>query len=160
MDARLIALKLFLKELGISGNISTLPNRKLLQKAVYLGQQTGVDLGYRFGWYVRGPYSPALTRDYYSLTEAITAGERDYESKGFPSSVKERLSKAKALLKVPPDLDIEKPDWAELVASLHFLLQVGKYSAEEATKIIENEKPHLSQYVKQALSHIKQNPLR
>lgn len=159
MDARLIALKLFLKELGISGDISTRQKRKLLQKAVYLGQQTGVDLGYRFGWYINGPYSPALTRDYYSLTESIASGEDDYRRKKFPRSILERLSKATALLEQPEGLDISEPDWAELIASLHFLKNVGKYSEKEAREIIKKEKPHLIKYVDRALSHIRDNPL-
>src|SRR3712207_9330456 len=49
--------------------------RKRVQKAVYIGQLTGVDLGYRFSWYVKGPYSTALTRDYYDLAEDVNSGE-------------------------------------------------------------------------------------
>ena len=57
MDAKLITLRLFLDALGQSVDIETVDDRKRVQKAVYLGQLSGVDLGYRFSWYVMGPYS-------------------------------------------------------------------------------------------------------
>lgn len=60
MDSNLIALKLFLDDLGVSADIETIDDRKRVQKAVYLGQAAGADLGYRFGWYLLGPYSPSL----------------------------------------------------------------------------------------------------
>ncbi len=50
MEARQIVLKLFLSTLGVPADIDTVNDRKRVQKAVYIGQLTGVDLGYRFGW--------------------------------------------------------------------------------------------------------------
>lgn len=91
MDARLITLKLFLDELGIPDEIETIDDRKRVQKAVYLAQLTGVDLSYRFGWYLMGPYSPTLTKDYYSLAEAVASGDKDYESKQLQDVIKSRL---------------------------------------------------------------------
>ncbi|MHA1731449.1 MAG: hypothetical protein ACTSU5_05875 [Promethearchaeota archaeon] len=38
-------------------------NRLVLQKTIYLIQKLGFDLGYRFNWYLRGPYSPSLAAD-------------------------------------------------------------------------------------------------
>ncbi len=159
MDARLIALKLFLEELGVKNGIDTIEDRKNVQKAVYLGQQTGVDLGYRFGWYVKGPYSPALTKDYYSLAEAIATGDDEYKQKTFPKTIKERISKAKPLFKKPEGLELENHEWIELVASFHFLRNVSKYSEDETVKIIEKEKPHLSIFCKDAIDAINNNPL-
>ncbi|HZZ71301.1 MAG TPA: hypothetical protein VFE24_03555, partial [Pirellulales bacterium] len=60
MNPNSIAIKLMLDELGIPETIATVDDRKRVQKAVYLGQRAGMNLGYRFGWYVRGPYSSAL----------------------------------------------------------------------------------------------------
>ena len=67
MEMKLVLLKLFLDKLGISSEIDTFEKRKTIQKAVYLGQLTDVDLSYRFGWYLKGPYSPSLAEDYYPL---------------------------------------------------------------------------------------------
>ena len=63
MEPRLIALRLYLDQLGVSSDIETVSDRKRVQKAVYLGQLSGVDFGYRFGWYLMGPYSTTLTED-------------------------------------------------------------------------------------------------
>ncbi len=45
-------------------------SRLVLQKTVYLMQQFGLNIGYSFSWYLRGPYSPNLTRDAYELTKS------------------------------------------------------------------------------------------
>lgn len=73
MDQRSAALKLVLDHLG-TNDISTVDDRMEVQKAVYLAQKAGVSLGYSYGWYVRGPYSPSLTRDYYDLVDDIPEG--------------------------------------------------------------------------------------
>ena len=64
MRESLVALDLVLDELGVPTKVDTFRDRKLVQKAVYVAKAAGVDLGYTYGWYVHGPYSPALTRDY------------------------------------------------------------------------------------------------
>jgi hypothetical protein len=70
MDPKIEVLDLFLRELGEDSSIEGIENRLRLQKAVYLGQLFGVDLGYRYSWYVKGPYSSPLTQDYYKLAES------------------------------------------------------------------------------------------
>src|SRR5205809_136660 len=113
MDTRLIVLKLFLEELGVSPGIDTLDDRKRVQKAVYLGQRAGVDLGYRFGWYLLGPYSPALTRDYYSLAEGLASGDRSSQDKQLNPGVRARLHRILPLLEPPPDVSLTQEDWLE-----------------------------------------------
>lgn len=48
----------------------------MVQAAVYIGKVAGVDLGYRYGWYVYGPYSPSLHEDLVKLWPAKTIRER------------------------------------------------------------------------------------
>ena len=91
MEQKLIALKMFLDALGVPETIDTIDDRKRVQKAVYLGQLSGIDLGYRFGWYLKGPYSPALTRDYFGLAEAIGLGDDEYRGRTFSTGVLERM---------------------------------------------------------------------
>jgi uncharacterized protein YwgA len=147
MDTGLIVLKLFLDELGIQDDIKTVDDRKRVQKAVYLGQLSGVDLGYRFSWYLMGPYSPALTRDYFSLAEAVGSGEKDYEDKELHGQIKKRLKKVKPLMNKPMSVKLSQENWLELVASLHYLLRVSKYSKKETLRTLEEKKPHLSKYL-------------
>ncbi len=119
MEARLIALKLVLDALKFPAAIETIDDRKRVQKAVYLGQVAGVKLGYRFGWYLKGPYSPDLTRDYYSLANAIIMRENEYEQNRLQQPLQERLENILPLLKVPTEVSLSQKDWLELVASLH-----------------------------------------
>jgi hypothetical protein len=51
METRLVTLFLFLRELGVEPRIATVADRKGVQKAVYIGQLSGIDLGYRYSWY-------------------------------------------------------------------------------------------------------------
>lgn len=46
---------------------STFENRLIYQKTIYLLQFSGISLGYRFNWYIRGPYSPELTETIYKI---------------------------------------------------------------------------------------------
>ena len=48
MDTRLIVLDLVLRELDIESTIERLDDRVRLQKAIYISQEVGVRLGYRF----------------------------------------------------------------------------------------------------------------
>ena len=100
MENRLIALKVLLDTLGIPDTIETIDDRKRVQKAVYLGQLSDVNLGYRFGWYVLGPYSPALTKDYFSLAEAIASGDKGYEGKEFTPGVLGRIRRILPLMRL------------------------------------------------------------
>lgn len=152
MEARLTALKLFLDELNIDASIKTIADRKRIQKAVYLGQLTGVDLGYRFSWYLMGPYSTSLTQDYYQLVEAIDLGDKSFENMKLLSLVKKKLQTILPVFQKPEQVQLDDQDWLELVASLHYLRNVSKYSQKDAFESIEKDKPHLKDFLKNAES--------
>ena len=150
MEAKLIALKLLLDSLGVRDQIDTIDDRKRIQKAVYLGQLANIDLGYRFGWYLRGPYSPALTKDYYSLAAAVESGDQEFKKRRLAPNVKSALSRIKPLLQVPNTVTLEQEDWLELLASLHFLRTISNYSEQKASAEIKEKKPHVFNFIKQA----------
>ena len=150
MENKLIALKVLLDQLGVPDSIETIDDRKRVQKAVYLGQLSGVDLGYRFGWYVFGPYSPALTKDYYSLAEAIASGDRSYVGKEFSVGVLRRLQSILPLMMPPESVPLAQEDWLELLSSLHYLRHITRSSREEAFEQLRKSKPHLFPYAQQA----------
>jgi uncharacterized protein YwgA len=154
MDQRLIVLELFLKALGVPVDIKTIDDRKRVQKAVYLGQLSGVDLGYRFGWYLMGPYSAALTRDYYALADAVASGEKDDEKRKLSKYVLERLDTIRPLLQKPDSFPLSEEDWLELVASLHFLRKISKLDKKVAQEILSQTKHALSQYSELAEKHL------
>src|SRR5262245_4220988 len=101
MESTKIALKLLLDSIGVPADVGKLEGRKLIQKAVYLGQRAGVDLGYRFGWYLMGPYSPDLARDYYVLDTELRTGSKDYENHTLSNRAREAVGIIKPAL-VPP----------------------------------------------------------
>lgn len=156
MDAKLVVLKLFLDSLNIPSEIDSLDDRKRVQKAVYLGQLSGVDLGYRFGWYLKGPYSPSLTEDYYALAEAIESDDSEYEGKTFRTQVTEKLNTIKPLMDVPSTVNLEKEDWLELVSSVHYLRRVQKREESKANEILKKEKKHLFPFKDEAVKMLKE----
>ncbi len=156
MEPRLIALQLFLDQLGVSSEIDSLEDRVRVQKAVYLGQLFGVDLGYRFSWYLRGPYSSKLTKDYYEVEDAIKTGEVDYKEMTLKPSIREKLAAVSPLLKKPESIPLESEAWLELVASYHYLRKVRGYSQDEALTTFKEEKPSLVKFVSTAESQLEE----
>jgi uncharacterized protein YwgA len=150
MDQRLVVLKLFLDELGVSDSIDTVDDRKRVQKAIYLGQLSGLDLGYRFGWYLKGPYSTDLTKDYYSLAEAIASGDMDYAGKSLPEPLRARLQEVKPLMTVPDEIGLAQEDWLELVSSLHYLRKIQGRDREKALETLRRGKPRLVPFADRA----------
>lgn len=152
MNLRLIVLQLVLAELDMDSTISSLRDRVRLQKAIYLSQEVGVRLGYRFNWYVRGPYSSALAKDYYGLHVA-SDGELDTEGKTLRKSVRTKLHHIKPVMSVPDDVNLDKSEWLELLSSFHYLrTTVG----DEASQKLKRLKPRLSKYIPQAKRELTQ----
>jgi hypothetical protein len=156
MSDRLVALYLFLRELGVDPVIETIDDRKRIQKAVYLGQLSGVKLGFRFGWYLMGPYSSALARDYYKLDERPDSEKLEFDRYRLPDSMIEALAGVRCLIDSPPE-GMDKDDWLELLASYHFLAKVRHLPHKEIEGKIAKEKPQLSAYVGKAKSALEEH---
>lgn len=157
MEARLRALLGLLNALNVDLDIETVRDRKLLQKAVYLGQLSGVDLGYRFGWYLMGPYSPALTKDYYEAADQLEAGY-PAGSRSLNEALVEKINAIKPLFEPPKD-GPDKTGWLELLASYHFLRKESKKRETEVAAIIGEQKPQLSKYVSRAKAALREREL-
>lgn len=136
MDNRAVALKLILGKLDID-DISTVERRMEVQKAVYLTQSVGVSLGYTYGWYLKGPYSPALTRDYYSL-----ADEAALPAATLKPAAAARVERVSTLMERPIG-SLARPQRLELLASLHYLLKESGLSKVKARERIADTKPYL-----------------
>lgn len=132
MDRQQIGLKLAVDAMGLPFRLSSFEDRLILQKAVYLAQAAAVHLGYTFSWYLRGPYSSALTRDAFAVVT-----QSDGEPAGWkldPPSV-ERLSRLKSLFKGDDRgaLAIR----LELLASVLFLLRARRATAPDVAELRE-----------------------
>ena len=121
-----ILLKLILDEIGLGKlELDAFSKRLNLQKRIYLLQLTGIDLGYRYNWYLRGPYCPSLTQDAFLLKDEISADEKEYEEYELNSLTKENIGKAKEIWEVENATSIDPGAWIELLASLHYLKHIA-----------------------------------
>lgn len=147
-------LKLYLDELGVSSEGGTLEDRKRVQKAVYIGQEAGADLGYTFGWYLLGPYSHELTECYYSLRGGIGEGDDRYKCYKLSDYALERLSAVKIFMKVPVGVCLPQEDWLELFASVIYIMKESKGSADASnirSKLSKCNSADLFEYVEIAI---------
>ncbi len=150
MDSRLTVLGLFLQELDRPLEISSKDDRLRTQKAIYLGQLTGVDLGYRYSWYVHGPYSTSLTQDYYAFNSLPDSEKAEFQQSSLNEATKAKLAKAKPLFNIPQDVHLQMPQWLELLCSWHYLRKVAKYDDYKARQTMQAQKPHVAGYIDRA----------
>ncbi len=155
MNKSQILLSLVLNESGVPASVEEFENRLLVQKSVYLLQQRGVELGYPYIWYVRGPYSSRLADDLFSLVK-LESGEAG-EAKAYALGEKTRdvIGKIKTLL--APDLSLqERAKHLELLASVLFLIKTGQAKPEEdqnlSTILKANGKPFEPDDTKEAVA--------
>ncbi len=52
-----------------SFNMSVFKNRLFCQKLIFLLNELSNELNYNYNWYIRGPYSPDLTKDLFYIDE-------------------------------------------------------------------------------------------
>lgn len=98
-------------------------DRLNLQKLTYLLKSAKVDFGYRFSWYVKGPYSPPLATDAFAYWE---------------NSVKETVEltgneqKTIQALQAHFGDELTQPDKLELYASLLFIKRNEQIALDDA----------------------------
>jgi uncharacterized protein YwgA len=138
-----IVLKLIFDKLKISPEIKTLADRKRVQKTIYLAQSTGVDIGYCFGWYLSGPYSPELMEKCHSLNGNLHLNNREYEKYCLCDDISSKIDAIKDIMTPPADIILQQEEWLELLASIAFLFTEKNYTKEQAIKYMGPEKEQL-----------------
>ena len=94
--------------------------RLKLQKIIYLLQDSGMQLGYGFGWYKYGPYSQDLVSDAYAV---LGSRKSEYERAateerwGFNDETKGKFRDFKRIC----GAYLKAPEKAELLASVRFV---------------------------------------
>lgn len=124
----LISLKMVLDEMKLPVQIDDFANRLKLQKALYLIQISGIDLGYRYSWYLRGPYSTALTKDLFELDANVEEYKNVSEEYNFADDIRSSIGTCKVLLAKPSCISVPDEEWYELLASLHYLKHIAYLS--------------------------------
>ncbi len=158
MDTKQLVLKRTLEAAGESLEVDTLDDRLRLQKAIYLIQAAGADLGYRYSWYIRGPYSTSLTQDYFAVAELAKNSQDDDQRLLKPEFVAKVKAATKALAK-PVQVRLSLAQWYELLASLHYLAKYEKLPQGKLESTLKTRKPHLADFVDGGVQHLKQHQL-
>lgn len=156
MERRQIGLRLVIDGLKLPLQLTSFDDRLILQKALYLAQAAGVDLGYYYRWYLRGPYCPAVAEDGFSLL----AGGGEVGEWQLDGASLNNLRRVSAVLPTTSDrLQLAKK--LELLASVHFLIdrgQVAKRDAKEIGKTLRQfDKQFTDQEVGEALKELSTN---
>lgn len=105
-------------------------DRIRLQKLIYILRSQGLDFDYTFTWYLRGPYSPRLADDGYSLSNNRDAIDLEYEPRLEERNILNRIMRARNI--------ITNSNNAELVASYLYL---QRNYGENATQELNIRKP-------------------
>lgn len=143
-----VLLKLVLDEIGLGDlEIGQFNERKILQKKIYLLQLTGIDLRYRYNWYLYGPYSPALANDTFALRDEIKYDD-EFNSYELNSKTKSKFDTLNEIVSRPHTPETSEPEWLELLASLHYLKHIAYWPGkdnphfEEVFDKLSESKPH------------------
>lgn len=139
LDPKAVWVSVILRELGIPINVDSKSNRVAMQKAVYLAQVQGADLGYRFSWYEDGPYSRSLAETCYLINEDPS----DYEGFYADDDFKSQLAPVKKLIGSKPAC-ADLSQWLEAVGSLDFMVRVMARPMEESVERCKLDKPELA----------------
>ena len=146
MAQQTTVLQLVLNELGLENAISTINERIALQKVVCLVQEAGLQLGYSYNWYMRGPYSPSLASDYYQIAADQKGIDQDAAKFTLTAPARAAVKKVEGLLNPPQDVSLDRVGWLELLASIAFLKRRYRLPPEAAKNKIESSKPTLFPY--------------
>jgi len=132
---RLSRLIVCLKELGVAPKASSFESRLIIQKATLLLQLMGVELGYPFSLYIRGPYSPELTRDLYAYPDRVEG------LRGVGHLTSEERKKIAKLVEISDRLN---PIMLEIMATYAYLWKCMGKPPREAHSILKRLKPFYS----------------
>jgi uncharacterized protein YwgA len=126
----------YLRNLGLGSGLDTFADRIRIQKIVYILKQFGADFKFGYTWYIRGPYSPSLTRTLFNATNEEIQAVRD------PTVEELRiLNETRNFL----GEDFYSPERMELIASLAYLikhgLENGLSSKGKIVRFLREQKP-------------------
>lgn len=113
-----------------SVSLENFEDRLRLQKIVFIARKMGFNLGYSFAWYLRGPYSPSLTKMLFSANED---GHLVLENVTLKRGEKKTVESIRNFL----DKDLSDSKSLELFASVWYFIKKTSYSPEEKNQLID-----------------------
>jgi len=124
------------KSLGLAGLFSGIgktismdkfEDKLEVQKITYIAQEYGINLGYPFEWYLRGPYCKQVSEDAHAILDSKTANVSPSEAGLNEEKVKELGNILKPF--------INNPEWLEIAGSLIYLRKEN-YAGKQLDQII------------------------
>lgn len=163
MDRQQILLAKSLEAADVPLDVTSFHDRLILQKTTYLLQCAGIHIGYRFRWYIRGPYSPDMTAGAFGIvnegdyaTKALRGWKLDDESAKLAQNLRPLLHKK-------GESKTDQSRRLELLASILFLFkteQAKPGDSEGTSKILKkNGKNFESEDVKVAVKELRTHGL-
>ncbi len=131
-----ISVVKILECMGVEINNNTFENRLDVQKSIYLAQEAGLDLGFRYNWYIRGPYCPRLTDLLFNISHSSL-----YSNLNLTDRADERLRRLVNNIESTRCKSINLLSWKELLASVHYLRFQNRDDLQTIVNDILNKKP-------------------
>lgn len=132
MERQQILLAKSLEAAQIPLNVSTFDDRLILQKAVYLLQAAGIQLGYRFRWYLKGPYSPDMTASAFGIVNEGESGAQELKGWKLDEQSTRIAQQLQPLLYRPGESKTDQARRLELLASALFLFKTRQAAPDDA----------------------------
>ena len=126
----------YLKELGKKPRVDEFKDKLVIQKTVCLLELSGIKLGYTFSLYVRGPYSPGLTKDMYNNKEMVNKLQTDY----IPNAHEKQL--LHTISDLSNGLD---PILLEIMSTYAYFIRELRYEEKMAITSLKKLKPFYSE---------------
>lgn len=123
------------RELGFKIDLKSFTDRLIAQKVVCLLDLKGVNTQYPCSIYVRGPYSPLLTKDLFDHTDEFVSFETDVT---LTHEEKASIHQLKAIFGLKPNL-------LEVGATYGYFMKRESLDPHEALKRVKQLKPFLSE---------------
>ena len=149
MDGRLILLKHVLDGLGIPAKFwESEEAKRTIQRGIYLAQETGLRMGYRFAWYAPGPISTQLLNTLHELAICLDDEGNTDDHRTISDIAAKKVRIAKEILEVPDGLSLEPREWGTVVVCTHYLMKImGQEDLDVARAKLREVKPTLSDYI-------------
>lgn len=159
MDRQQILLAKSLSAAEIPLTVNSFADRLILQKAAYLLQNAGINLGYRFRWYLRGPYSPEMTAGAFAIVQGGETARKELDEWKLDTASMNRIEVIKPLLLRDKESKSDQARRLELLASILFLFKTDQAKSndpEGTSKILEkNDKIFSSDQVTSAVKDLR-----
>jgi uncharacterized protein YwgA len=112
-------------------------DRLILQKTIYLMQEFDLYIGYEFNWYLKGPYSPSLTKDAFELVNSY----KETTSINFiDPEAEERFQEFLNFI----NNHVKDEYWLEAIASIHYLRKnYPDWDKKRVNKEVKKKMPNI-----------------